>query len=159
MGYYTWKSSEKHRKSIGYGGGYFAVVLPDNSRIETDYYNGYGSFGCHDLYEVVVDQNRDYLGKVWDRILKSDRHFGLSLTPVVQAYIEGGDSLAQSTAETLCNEGKLSEYLRYEWKRNIGIAIACEDKDNRALPYPLKVIGNKECKLTYDELLPALCTQ
>ena len=76
-------------------------------------YGGYGLFGGHDIYELVVDWNRKYLEEYRkDETFKCD-------------WLQKYKSVKKAF-------GELS-------KRGVGISIACYDEDNAKLRYPIKI--------------------
>lgn len=48
---------------------------------------------------------------------------------------------------------KEGEYMRSEWKRNLGIKIACYDRDNFILKYPIKITKDI---MDYEDALPSM---
>ena len=84
-------------------------------------YDGYGHFGRHDIYDLVVDWNTPYL----DEILKQKDDFRSGW---VSLYEE--DFLRLSKGEEIRSGTE---------KRTLGIAIACYDEDNARLRYPIKI--------------------
>jgi hypothetical protein len=109
MGCFTWTDATNAKKKVGYDG-YAAVILPDSTRVETQYYDGYGHFGDRDAYDIVVDMNKDYLADIWGK--KQD--VSEELTSVVNAFVSGGEKAAQDYADSHFSE---TYYLRNEWKR------------------------------------------
>lgn len=76
-------------------------------------YDGYGRFGGHDIYELVVDWNREHLEEY-----QNDPSFECN-------WLQNCESVA-AAFETMK-------------KRDIGISIACYDKDNARIKYPIKI--------------------
>ena len=160
MGYYTWTVANRKEKKTKDGwysdqcklayGGYGAVITPDNKRIEIEHYAGYGIFGREDVYEMVVDWNRDYLKDIFKSMATRhpDGFWGCTLKEIAEAYQMRDKKRVAKLAEDL---GKEHPFLRTEWKRNIGITIACYDEDNDALPFPIKIVDSIRSK-PYAEL-------
>ena len=112
-------------------------------------------FGSHDAYDVVTDMNKLYLKEVFEKLEKQNpRHFGLGLKELATAYSR--DMEISGLIEDICR--KYGEYLRKDWKRNIGITISAETADNASLPYPLKIVSPENTK-KYEELKPSILTQ
>lgn len=95
-----------------------------------------------DVYEVVLDMNREHLHSkmliipcyedcVWDgkeeRFEMKLKHYTL-LCKCLKAYRNGA---SDEEMERL--------YGNDDWKRELGIAIACYDKQNKVLPFPIKI--------------------
>ena len=76
-------------------------------------YDGYGRFGGHDVYDLVVDWNRDYLDEY-----RQDKTF---------------------KCDWLQRFASADEALRKMEKRDIGISIACYDEDNCRIKFPIKI--------------------
>lgn len=100
------------------------VLIPKEfggGHIKETCYDGYGHFGGHDIYELVVDWNTPYI----DQILKEKSEFRSGW---VETYEEDFRRLEKG------------EPIRPETeKRILGIAIACYDEDNERLRYPIKI--------------------
>lgn len=167
MGIFTWtdarkkcvrgKNGEFKDSDICMYGHFCKIVCPDDSVISTDYYNGYGTFGGTDVYEVVVDWNREDLKAIAER--KKTDFFGEQLWEIAIKYADGAseDEVTEYVEEKAA-EGKLPEYLISDWKRNLGIMIACDDEDNASLRYPIKITRTVE-KVRYEDLYPSWNTQ
>ena len=170
MGVFTWtdatvknpranKWGEYRKKDvIGYDC-YCKVVCPDNSIIEEPSYYGYGVFGNHDVYELVVDWNREDLPTILNKKLGKKPWDGKIFTQIMKMCIDGiSDEEITAFLKDLVDSENCAPYLIRDWKRNIGIIIACEDEDNKALKYPIKITRSKE-EVKYDDLFPSLSTQ
>lgn len=166
MGYFTWRDCQDRRKKVPYDHPAY-VICPDDTVIKESSYNGYGMFGGHDIYELVVDWNRPYLKEIYDRLetefnrkvflkkIDGGFFFGSELREVAIAAMESDEKAIQIMKK---KESSFPEYLHNEWKRNIGIAIACEDEDNESLPFPIKISATPP-KKTYAELKPSWSDQ
>lgn len=161
MGYFTFTLANDPNRVLDYGEtGY--VICPDDSYIEEPFYDGYGIFGNSDIYELVVDWNKDYLEDIikYIRRQKNGNFWGQELVPVMLAYQKDDAELLYRTLKTLKKDSKL-EYIMgdNEWKRSIGIAIACEF--NEVLPFPIKIVDEEafEEGWMYDELSASDVTQ
>lgn len=125
---------------------------------ETDY-EGYGVFGGRDVYELVVEWNREYLTP--DNINKPERssfvkgqsgdvYFANALEQyktwcdIIQAYAAGA---SDAYIEELYGKD-LPFRPADEWKRNLGIQIACYNVDHVKLKYPIKIV---EHPMDYDK--------
>ena len=166
MGFFTWTDARRQPKKrrdgeyvtadkIGYGG-YAKVVCPDNTEIIENYYDGYGEFGGHDIYDLVVDWNKEHLEDIFCAM--PEDHWGYHLKEVATAFQNDDTYALNKEVSRLIDSGKEAEFFRDEWKRTIGIAIACHDEDNINLPFPIKITTTKWHR-KYDELYPSLSCQ
>ncbi len=147
MGAFSWMFADKRNKQALKIMGHGFVACPDGSFIEETSYDGYGHFAGHDIYDLVVDWNRDWLNT------------SMLQKPVREMYAAGdeGDiwfnkgckNFERAAARLMdWRSGEMNEEemaLRYgqEWKRDIGIDIACYDDQNAALPYPIKIVSER----------------
>lgn len=173
MGCFTWTDARKlakqkwdydypNKDKVGYGG-YVKVVCPDNTEIIEKYYDGYGMFDGRDIYELVVDWNKKYLEDIFKHIATnptSDKYrFGYRYKDIAIAYQNNDETALKAAIEKLITEGKAGEYLRKEWKREIGIAINCDSKlSDIIVPFPIKVT-TKKWHVKYDDLYPSFSCQ
>ena len=89
--------------------------------IAEECYDGYGDFGGHDVYELVADWNRDFV-------------------PILLGYADKNKWVCNISEE---DRSELEKFYRHEEisyeKRYLGIIMACYDKDNARLFYPIKI--------------------
>ena len=155
MGYYTWTFANRPKQKLQYSACGF-VACPDGAFIKEDCYDGYAMFGGHDVYELVVDWNRDLLREIYSRLPTVKKH-GLTwpvLECVAMAAMKN-DEAAQDRVNALIEEGRLSSCYAKDWKRTIGIEIACET--NAFIPFPIKITSS--CKGNYNDLPASESTQ
>lgn len=159
MGYFTWYFADKRGKLRYDGIGY--IALPDGTFIKENSYFGYGIFGTTDAYDVVAILNRPYLKDILRDIkARKGEIFGEKyIVPVAEAYQYHGEDAAQKEADEMVQKGMTGNYFSKDWKRNIGIAIACDDDNNAALPYPLKITSTDHPGKPYEKLRPSRSTQ
>ena len=160
MGCFSFITADTNRSiSIQYSpSGTFpvAVLIPKEfggGQIIERYYEGYGDFGGYDVYDLITEWNREYLTP--DNLEK----------PVREDYAE--DEQGQE-----CYENAMYRYNRYcelisdykngmsekklvkkygdEWKRTIGIMVACHDEQMAVLKYPLRIV--EELTLSYEDV-------
>ena len=143
------------------------------------YYDGYGNFGGYDVYDLIAEWNREYLSETMLRETpKLENYGGLSDFEKEELRNNGAseDEIAQNDLEQkefyynaaikrrkttierindyrngLTSEEMVQKYGE-DWKRSIGIDIACYDKQNENIPYPIK-ITTKE--MDYDCVTPS----
>lgn len=109
------------------------VLVPEDfggGHIEEPCYAGYGEFGGHDVYDLVADWNRH------------DLDYGLVAEKTWGAWNFHGSENARKCFEDFENgtaDAVMRERYGDSFKREIGIIIACHDKDNAQLRYPIKI--------------------
>jgi len=164
MGFFTWtlanRTPEKDKTGWDYKaecklhyGGYGAIVCPDNTLIEESCYEGYGRFNGQDIYDLVVDWNKEHLMNIpqipgfkpWGHT--EDYH------AIMRAYQNDDQEALQAAIDAAAIKDPT---MKSEWKRTIGIYIACEN--NAIIPYPIKIVNCKRPK-PYDQLRPSISTQ
>lgn len=169
MGYFTWTDARKEPKILKNGdyasadkinyGGYAKIVCPDNTEIVETYYEGYGIFGDKDVYDLVVDWNKNHLESIFNNLLSKDpAHWGAHLKNLAVFYQNDDTAKLEAEINRLVSTGKEMPFFKEEWKRTIGITIACGEEENKALPFPIKITSTK-WKKTYDELHPSYYCQ
>lgn len=133
MGQFSWLDcitgeqviDERRRKSY--------VLVPrqfGGGHIEEGCYEGYGRFGGHDVYDLVADWNREHAD--FD---------ALSSTRWCEWYF-GGEENARSFFDDFksgTDDAVMRERYGGDYKRTLGIVIACHDEDNANLRFPIKI--------------------
>lgn len=171
MGYFTWTVANRKPKLNRYGtdytsdskiryGGPAYVFCPDGTIIAELCYEGYGIFDGKDIYELVVDWNRDYLPSLMTslHIVPGDNEKGLCYE-LAHALYKRLDNECLGIVQRYVAKGCVAPYLLTDWKRVLGICIACEHNDK--LPLPIK-ISDTPCprkRPTYSSLLPSISCQ
>ena len=167
MGFFTWTDAHREPRltkkgcyyaedMIGYDS-FAKIVCPDDTEIIEDCYEGYGIFDGKDVYDLVVDWNRAHLTSIFAKLAaKNANHWGCYLRQLA-AYYQSGDDKAFNAELTRLAENEDLPFIRNEWKRTIGIAIACGEQ-NGELPYPVKITSTKRHK-KYSELVPSYVCQ
>lgn len=125
-----------------FGGGHiFEASYPD-----------YGRFGGIDIYDLVADWNRAWIAShpEWKRpydVLYESRYPEDPAKPIsAMSWYPFFSDLSLSRKEVVerwRDSRPLDSNYWLEY-REIGIAIACQDEDNEALPFPIKVARFKE---------------
>ena len=169
MGIFTWTLANRQVKYLRNGNyaascklpydGYGAIVTPDDEIIKETCYEGYGMFGNQDAYDLVAEWNRKHLF----RIINAPTFQKWSLFPVddpdyrslLEAYADDDELKLKSAVKAISKKTPLMDE---EWKRTLGILIACEDTNAKLLSYPLKIVNCLRPK-RYDQLSISLATQ
>ena len=149
MGLFSWMFADTDNKENLRIHKEAQVPCPDGKVIICSSYNGYGSFGGHDIYELVANWNRKYLAShpehgIPSKIdyLKGHPDYKDKRTKVSEmAWYPYYANLSLSPAEVVEQTKSACNWEFFEY-RQIGIDIACYDEDNEALPYPIKICKN-----------------
>lgn len=160
MGFFSWITSDTERSvsNIHSDRGAFPVyvLIPGEfggGAIRESEYGGYGIFDGKDIYDLVAEWNRHCLPEDKPAMPKREQYgndeSGRAFYEMAhQRYLESVELLKDFASD------KPDEYMEekygQDWKRSIGIMIACYDVDNASLKYPIKIVENK--RLSYDEV-------
>lgn len=98
-------------------------------------YDGYGHFGGYDIYDLVANWNRGYLTMDFELPYSKAK---LKNKYWAETYFNVDNNTED--IEKIIHDSTDNKYFEYSF---IGIELACYDKDNEALPFPIKI--------TYDE--------
>lgn len=168
MGYFTWTDAGVKNPRLTKSGDYYRadmvgydrfckVICPDGSEIIEPSYEGYGIFCGKDIYDLVVDWNKDDLEHLFERkevLSGTPDYWGCELKDIAIAY-QNNDSKLPDIIDSIAKDHPL---VRSEWKRMIGITIACEDNIHKELKYPIKITCRHAHK-PYNEWNISLSTQ
>ena len=139
MGQFSWCFADKQNKKKLLEGNEAVVCCPDGSFIYENQYDGYGHFGGHDIYDLVVDWNRDYL---WCYINDTCTSWSKEEIMIAVAAMVS-DVEAQAVADMLYIGAESDQWRRKNWKRILGIKLTCYDEDNAKIKYPIKITTKK----------------
>lgn len=119
--------------------------------IKEDYYDGYGHFGKYDIYDLVAEWNR---GCIVNLMQHSKSILGRELLLKVGEMFDSKVSDEEITA--FIKSKAPDSWLVTDWKRNIGISIACYDEDNARCVYPIKITHKEKavyekCKISLSD--------
>lgn len=154
MGFYSFMYADTDNEKALKCGRSAYVPQPEGfgEMIYESCYDGYGHFGMRDIYELAASWNREYLSKHPEYVVPSYVKEGsgkISDFPWYPFYADlslSPDELVEKWKES---EGRDSSSMEYRW---IGIVLSCEDEDNRALPFPVKICS-KPC--SYEDVKAA----
>ncbi|MCQ2081646.1 MAG: hypothetical protein MJZ11_08300 [Lachnospiraceae bacterium] len=93
-------------------------------------YDGYGRMGSYDVYELVLEWNRKYINV--DELTDNNQSFMI----MIKSYCKG---LSDKKMTALSRKIGFGYGNPDDWKRLLGIGIACYDNQNAALKYPIKI--------------------
>lgn len=166
MGCFSWCTSDT-KKSIpctndAYKGAPTTVYLlnPFGPHYKENEYDGYGEFGGFDAYELVAEWNRPFLTvqnlrkperSMYAADKEGSRYFRRAMEKFnlqcegIKAYASGAsDEYMQAIyGEVFGWQGN-----KTDWKRCLGIAIACYEEQQVKLRYPIKLV---ETPCAYEE--------
>ena len=127
-------------------GGSAYVCCPDGTFIKEPHYGGYGNFAGHDIYELLVDWNKEYLSA--DSLTAPSEEEYTKHSNYERAFSEYQEKLRQIQAfkEFHYDSEKMNSLFGDEWKRELGIALFFSDV---VLKYPMKISKDK---VPYDSL-------
>lgn len=156
MGVFSWCTSDT-RKSIPccmpFGGlpGTVYLLNPFGEPYKESHYEGYGEFGGRDVYDLVVEWNREYLTP--DQIAapkRSDYEAGAEGDTYYARAVQKHDMYCcaiRDYANGASDDYMFKKYGRVlgygdgsDWKRCLGIRLACYDEDHVKLKYPIKIV-------------------
>ena len=139
MGQFSWLDCVDDRQILD---GYFKpsyVLIPKEfggGTIKESGYDGYGHFGGHDIYELVLEWNKAYIPQY--------------IKQMQAGKWEANPSDADIKALQNYYKGKPID-VEDRW---LGILLACYDEDNERLKYPIKITYHSD--VTYEECDPSL---
>ena len=140
MGQFSWIYSDTNKQLVDnkLADAYLLVPKPFQNKygkvIYTCCYDGYGNFGCYDVYDLVPEWNKEMIPEIINRIKNGNWECSASENDIkeLQNYYEGKPIVCE---------------LRW-----LGIVMACYDKDNFALKYPIKITSKE---IDYDNAKPS----
>ena len=149
MGQFSWITCDTKRQVIDNKRKDVYVLIPlefSGGHITEPCYDGYGTFGGHDIYDLVADWNKQYVTadilqvpkrEQWGTDPDSEDNFSFALDEYKRACrrLDYFKRLPDDVMEM--------KYGKY-FKREIGIDIACRDEQNAALKYPIKIAELKD---------------
>ncbi len=164
MGCFSWCTSDT-KKSIPccmpFGGlpGTVYLLNPFGEPYKETDYEGYGEFGGHDVYDLVVEWNRNYLTP---ELLSKPERSKYELGEEGDTYYARAVQKYNMTCKAITDyaNGATDEYMYQtygsilgygdgsDWKRCLGIKLACYDEDHVKLKYPIKIV---EHPMEYDK--------
>jgi len=149
--------------------------------IEEDCYDGYGNFGGYDIYDLVAYWNKDYLlGREFGSVPKLEDYAGLWSYEIEdlkdkgysdaeiaeldnqarQKYYQAAVGRKDASTQRMLDfsrgkytDAQMRRKYGNDFKREIGIDIACYDEDNFSLKYPIKITYDPN--VTYEECKPS----
>lgn len=145
MGSFSWLFSDT-KKALKYGGNAYLPFPKDKGAFDLlpgtllyeDFYDCQGNFSSYDIYDLVAIWNREYLSGHPDYIIPSKKK------PVSEYHWYRYYSDLSLEDKKITKMIRIQENISYFSFRDIGIDIACLNRDNKKLPYPIKICKFKE---------------
>lgn len=152
MGSFSWLLSDTKR-ALKYGSDAYlpfpqdqgAFGLMPGTVLYEDFYDCQGSFSGYDVYDLVAMWNREYLSGHPDYIVP-DRNKKVSEYSWYKYYSD-----LSMDDKSITQMMRACEHHRCFSFRYIGIDIACGNRNNKKLPYPIKICKLRE-NACYEEL-------
>lgn len=142
MGCFSWLYSDtKKAMKCGVNKDSFLLVPEEfqsiyGKYIKETYYRGYGDFSGYDVYELVAIWNKDCMRIKIEKPAREQYSEQFFYDIAVRRY-ENAVAMINDF-KTRDNDYMVAVY-GDEYLRDIGIMLACYDKDNRKLKYPIKI--------------------
>lgn len=138
MGQFSWLDCRTEEQVVDDKKRNVYVLIPKDfggGHILEECYDGYGRFGGQDIYDLVADWNKQMIPEIIRRIRKRTWVCNASERDIknLENFYHGKD--------IDCD------------KRWLGIIMACYDKDNFALEYPIKITHTEWA--TYEDFGPS----
>lgn len=135
------------------------VLIPEKfggGSIREGCYEGYGKFGGHDMYDLVADWNKEYA--TVDNLRKPKRSEWGNDSDSEEFFERAMDWYKERCQRLndfkILSDEDMKEKYGEDYKRSIGIDIACYNDQNAALKYPIKIAERKNS--VYETCEPSL---
>lgn len=144
MGQFSWITCDTKEQVVNNEIKDVYVLVPKEfggENILEQCYDGYGIFGRYDIYDLVADWNKNYI--TIENLIKPDRkRYGNRpedeelFKTALEEYEKNCKKLEDFK---VLSDKEMKEKYGEEFKREIGISIACYDEQNAMLKYPIKI--------------------
>lgn len=148
MGQFSWITCDSNKQVVdGKRQEVYALVPAEfgGGHITEECYDGYGHFGKYDIYDLVADWNKDTVTK--DNFRKPQRNHYSADPDGENAYQRACEHFAyeweRSEDFRVLSDEEMKKKYGQDYKRLIGIDIACYDEQNEKLKYPIKIAEYK----------------
>lgn len=148
MGCYSWKYCDCPNERMICGmvkDSYLLIPLPfGGGHVLERCYNGYGRMGIYDIYELAAEWNRTWIMESFfpkpEREDYGDDEDGRKYyESAIKAYEWKCRRLHDYNSRNGRSDAYMTAKYGTDWKREIGIDIACCDEDNARLKFPIKI--------------------
>ena len=169
MGQFSWLDCKTKKQIVNGRRKSVYVLVPKEfggGHIREGVYDGYGDFGGHDIYDLVADWNKE--SATFEHIATSPEWSFANIAR--DAIIFGASEYWETHGASILKRflyicRRMSDWqsgwsdedmnMKYgfDWKRAIGIDIACYDEQNKALKYPIKITYDADA--VYEDCEPS----
>lgn len=158
MGQFSWITCDTKEQVVNNEIKDVYVLIPKEfgkENILEQCYDGYGNFGNHDIYDLVADWNKNYI--TIENLIKPDRkRYGNR--PEDEEFFKAALEEYEKRCKALedfkvLSDKEMEKKYGKEFKRKIGISIACYNEQNAALKYPIKIARLRNS--VYEECSPS----
>lgn len=148
MGQFSWYTCDTRKRILCNRKKEIYVLIPaeyGGGHIKEMCYDGYGHFGGKDIWELVAEWNQRYL--IVEYLKKPTREWydqSMDKT-LIEEYFQKSMERYKDKCQRLLDykngvsNSDMSQKYGKEWKREIGIDIACGNSQNRKIKYPIKI--------------------
>ena len=141
MGQFSWIYSDTNKQVVDNRMADTYLLVPEpfqdkyGKAIYERCYDGYGNFGKYDIYDLIAEWNKKMIPEIIRRTKSGSWICSVSEEDIInlQNFHDG--------KEITCEQ------------RWLGIIMACYDKDNFALEYPIKITSRE---MDYEDVSPSL---
>lgn len=131
MGQFSWIYSDTNKQVVNnrVADTYLLVPEPFQGKygraIYESYYDGYGRFGRYDVYDLIVEWNKEIIPEIIEKIQVCEWECSVGEIELenLRKYFDGEDTSIPV--------------------RELGIILACYDEDNFRLKYPIKITSKE----------------
>lgn len=131
MGQFSWIYSDTNKQVVNnrVADTYLLVPEPFQGKygraICESYYDGYGRFGRYDVYDLIVEWNKEIIPEIIEKIQVCEWECSVGEIELenLRKYFDGEDTSIPV--------------------RELGIILACYDEDNFRLKYPIKITSKE----------------
>lgn len=116
-------------------------------------YDGYGDFGGHDIYDLVADWNKETISHHNLRDVIATHWMNSDIEYYMNALKRQVDTCQKLIDFKSLSDEEMKEKYGDDFKRIIGIDIACYDEQNAALKYPIKI--THDANAVYENCKPS----
>lgn len=131
MGQFSWIYSDTNKQVVDNREADTYLLVPEpfqgkyGRAIYESCYDGYGRFGRYDVYDLIVEWNKEMIPEIIEKILAGEWECSVGEIELenLRKYFDGEDTSIPV--------------------RELGIIFACYNEDNFRLKYPIKITSKE----------------